>query len=70
MQMDYDMITPLGLISAPYWILEGSRFMDSAPYWILKGSGFMDNAPYWIWIVHPTDYWKVVDLWILHPTRY
>ena len=43
--MDYDIITTQGLISAPYRILEGSKFMDIAPYRILKGSGFLDRAP-------------------------
>ena len=47
------MITVQGLISAPYRILEGSRFMDSAPYQILKGSGFMEcTLP---------DIWRVAD---------
>ena len=34
------MITAQGLISAPYGILEGNRFIDSVPYQILEGSGF------------------------------
>ena len=45
-RMDYDVIAAQGFDSAPYWLLEGSRFMNSAPYRILEGSRYMISAPY------------------------
>ena len=40
--MDYDVITAQGFDSAPYWLLEGSKFMDSAPLPNIGGQRIYD----------------------------